>query len=90
MVEVDMGRVTVPVRIANQEDRYAVRRGLLTADQVRAVEVPDAVVDTGATGLMVPSRYIAQLGLRSVRTRPVRTVGGNTTLNVYEPVQLTV
>ena len=90
MVEVDLGKVIVPVRIVNQEDRYLAHKGHLPPDQIRAVDIPDALVDTGATGLMVPSRYVAQLGLRPVRTRQVRTVGGQTTLNVYEPVQLMV
>jgi predicted aspartyl protease len=90
MVEVDMGKVVVPVRIVNQGDRYLAHMGHLPPDQVRGVDVPDALVDTGATGLMVPSRYVKQLGLRPVRTRTAITVGGTATLNVYEPVQLTV
>lgn len=52
--------------------------------------VTDALVDTGATGLMVPKRIIDQLGLVQFRTRPARTVAGPANLDVYRGVQLTV
>lgn len=85
-----MGRVLVTAKIENLEDLYAVNLGVLTADKVRSIEVTDALVDTGATGLMVPTRFIAQLGLRSYRTRQARTAGGSTTIQVYGAVRLTI
>lgn len=90
MVEVDMCKVVVPVRMVNQGDRYLAHTGHLPADQIRAVDIPDALVDTGATGLMVPSRFVKQPGLNAVRTRTATTVGGPTPITVYEPVLLTI
>jgi predicted aspartyl protease len=85
-----MGKVLVTASIVNLQDLYDVERGLLPADRMRRVEVTDSLVDTGATGLMMPRRLIDQLGLRPFRTRQARTAGGPVTIQVYGAVQLTV
>ena len=72
-----MGKVIVPARIENLEDLYKVNQGLLAPDQVRGVEVTDALIDTGATGLHLPKRLVAQLGLQPLRTRQARTIAGS-------------
>lgn len=83
-----MGKVVVTTKIENLEDQYAVYQGLLAPDQVRSITVDDAVVDTGATGLMIPARLIAALGLRPTEVRPGRTVSGPITIQMYEAVRL--
>ncbi len=85
-----MGQVLVTAKIENLQDLYKVKQGVLSADQVRSVEVPDALVDTGATLLSVPKRLIAQLGLERYRTRRARTSAGVVDADVYEAVRLTV
>ena len=85
-----MGRVVVKVRIQNLSDLFKVREGHLKEDQVREVEVEDALVDTGAYMLFVPRRLIKQLGLKKFRTRRIRTAAGNSTSNVYDAVRLTI
>ena len=85
-----MGKVLITATIENLDDLFAFRKGLLSADQVRRVEAPDALVDTGATGLLVPSRMIAQLGLESLHVRPSRTIAGPVPLQMYRAVRLTV
>jgi len=85
-----MGRVVVPAKIENLEDFYKVNQGVLPPEQVRCVEVTDALVDTGATTLLMPKRLIAQLGLVPLRTRQARTIGGAVTLPVYRATRLTV
>ncbi len=85
-----MGSVLVTAKIESLEDLYQVERGSLPADQVRRVEVKDALVDTGATILSMPKRLIDQLGLRPVRTRRARSSAGPVTLQVYGAVRLTV
>jgi predicted aspartyl protease len=85
-----MGRVLVTATVENLFDLNDVERGLLTVDKVRRVEVTDALVDTGATILSMPKRYITQLGLRSLQTRQVRTGAGPRTAQVYGTVQLTI
>jgi len=85
-----MGRVLVAARLENLEDVYKAAQGALPAEQVRAVEVTDALVDTGATGLLVPRQLIAQLGLSMLRTRPARTIAGSVEVPIYRAVRLTV
>ena len=85
-----MGRVTVTAKIQNLGDLYLVEIGHLPADQVRSIEVADALVDTGASILSMPKRLIEQLGLRPIRTRTAMTTTGITTVNVYGTVRLTI
>ena len=84
------GRVLVIAKIENLFDVERREQGLLPADQVRSVEVADALVDTGATGLMIPKRFIQQLGLRHLRTRQARGIGGIISLSIYSAVRLTI
>lgn len=85
-----MGKVFVTATLVNLEDQYMAHKGLLPPDQVRSVTVDDALVDSGETGLMVPTRLIAQLGLRPTRARHANTVGGQVRLQVHEAVRLTI
>ncbi len=86
-----MGKVLVPARLENLEDAYLqAAQGILPPDQVRALEVADAFIDTGTTGLLVPRRLIAQLGLLPLRTRTARTIGGKVEVSTYRAVRLIV
>lgn len=85
-----MGKVLVRAKIENLYDVERAAQGLLPSDQVRSVEMADALVDTGATGLLLPRRHVQQLGLRQFRTRQARGLGGNVLLPIYGAVRLTV
>jgi predicted aspartyl protease len=85
-----MGKVVVTAMIENLEDVYNVKRGQLKSEQVRRIEVHDAVVDTGATTLLLPKRMIATLGLEPLRVRHSRGLGGDFLLPVYGTVRLTI
>jgi clan AA aspartic protease len=76
--------------LENPEDLWAVKRGLIPADQVRRVTVTDALVDTGATMLSVPAGIIRQLGLTKQSTRRVTTSRGVDVANVYSAVNLAI
>jgi predicted aspartyl protease len=85
-----MGKVIVTAKIENLEDVFNAEKGLLSDDQVRRLEVHDAVVDTGATTLLLPKRMIVALGLKPLRTRRSRGLGGEFLLPVYGTVRLTI
>jgi predicted aspartyl protease len=85
-----MGRVLTEATIENLEDLWAVKRGLLAADQVRRLVVPDALVDTGATLLSLPTRLVQQLGLSKTSSKRVSSSLGLGEANVYEAVRLTI
>ncbi|MFH1265537.1 MAG: retroviral-like aspartic protease family protein [Planctomycetota bacterium] len=87
---VTMGKVTVPARIENLQDIYLADTGAPPAEQIRAIEVADALVDTGATLLSLPRRFVEQLGLKRTRTRTARTAAGVMQFGIYGAVRLTV
>jgi predicted aspartyl protease len=85
-----MGRVIVRARIENLQDVYAVRSGNLKIEQIRAVEVENALIDTGMTGLGIPSRLIQALGLTRLRTRIGLTTAGHREHGIYSGVNLVI
>ena len=85
-----MGKVLVPARIQNIGDLHGFDQGTLGAEAVRTVEVPDASIDTGATGLSMPKALLAGLGLKHLRTRTARTAAGEVQVRVFGTVRLTV
>jgi clan AA aspartic protease len=80
----------VPVVIENQYDLYEVSQGRRSPDEVRRVEVPDALVDTGAKMLSLPKRMIEALGLQFLQERQVITTAGPTRCATYGLVRLSM
>ena len=58
----DVGRFSVEIEVANNDDLALVRRGLLPPDQVRR-ETIQGVVDSGAARLVLPEAVVKRLGL---------------------------
>jgi predicted aspartyl protease len=85
-----MGKVVVAAKIENLLDLYEVSKGTFKPEQVRLVEVTDALADTGATHLSLPQRYVQQLGLQHYRIRRARTASGIGDFEMYGMVRLTV
>src|ERR1019366_7356934 len=85
-----VGRILVTAKVESLPDLYMVEKGLLPADQVRSLEIREALVDTGATMVSMPKRLIDQLGLYPVRTRRARSSAGPVTLQIYGAVRLTI
>jgi predicted aspartyl protease len=85
-----MGRVLTEATIENLEDLWNERRGVCPPDQVRRVTVTDALVDTGATMLSLPTRLIRQLGLQEQYKKRIRSSIGASEAAVYDAVRLTI
>jgi predicted aspartyl protease len=83
-------RVLTAATIEDLQDLWVAERGLRAADQVRRVTVTDALVDTGATILSLPTRLIHQLGLEEQYKKTVRSRIGVSEASVYEAVRLTI
>ena len=58
----DVGRFSVEIEVANNDDLAVARRGLLPQDQVRR-ETIMGVVDSGAVRLVLPEAVVKRLGL---------------------------
>jgi predicted aspartyl protease len=85
-----MGRVVTEATIENLKDLWEVEQGRTTADKVRRVIAADALVDTGATMLSLPTALIQQLGLLFSYSRRITSSTGAGTANVYSTVRLTI
>ena len=85
-----MGRVLTEAKIENLRDLWAVEKGLSPSGSVRHLILTDALVDTGATTLALPSRLIRQLGLSKSRQQRAISIRGKAAINIYEVVRLTI
>ena len=85
-----MGRVLAQATIENLKDLWDAERGLRPGDQVRRLTVADALVDSGATTLAMPTRLIRQLGLNKVSEKEASSSAGKRRVGVYEAVRLTI
>jgi hypothetical protein len=90
METASMGRVLTEAGIENLEDLWASERGLTPPEQVRRVAVRDALVDTRATKLALPTHLIQQLGLTKTGRQRVNSSLGPGEADVYGTVRLTI
>jgi predicted aspartyl protease len=85
-----MGRVLTEATIENLKDLWNAEQGLLPPEKVRRITVTDALVDTGATLLSLPTRIIRELGLTPRRKRTVISSTGVAEATMYDTVRLTI
>jgi predicted aspartyl protease len=85
-----MGLVLTEATIENLKDLWEAERGLRPPDQVRRITVTDALVDTRATLVSIPSRLVRQLGLTQRYKKRVTSSTGGGEATVYEAVRLTI
>jgi predicted aspartyl protease len=70
-------RFSVEVELANHEDLYRAKAGLITPEQVRRVRAR-GIVDSGATRLVIPESIAQQLGLEVSGSAKVRYANNQT------------
>lgn len=86
----EMGEVRIKAKLTNAGERFLARRGQLSKDQVRQYE-SDALVDTGAVSLIVPSFVVQQLGLELVGKKNAELANGEiVTVDVTEPIEVAI
>ena len=83
-------RHTTEIQLANLNDLRFAEAGFIPAEDVRRITVADALVDTGATRLCLPTSLIEHLGLRPVDKRTARTATGVVERTVYSEVEYTL
>jgi predicted aspartyl protease len=72
-----MGRFSVEVELANDEDLVNAKSGVIPPERVRRVRIR-GVVDSGATRLVIPEAVAKQLGLEISGKASVRYADGRT------------
>jgi len=75
--EPTVGRFSVEVELANHEDLFRAKAGLILPEQVRRSRVR-GVVDTGVTRLVIPESVAQHLGLETSGNTKVRYADGRT------------
>ena len=83
-------RHTTEIRLANLADLILAKEGVIPTEEVRSITVEDALVDTGASRLSLPSPIIEQLGLIPVGRLPSKTANGTVMRTVYSGVEFTI
>ncbi|MDE0326175.1 MAG: aspartyl protease family protein [Candidatus Poribacteria bacterium] len=83
-------RHTTQIELVNQNDLVAVQLGVMNPEEVRRLTVPDALVDTGATGLCLPIPLVEDLGLTPIKTVRARTATGIIDRLLYSAVEFTI
>jgi predicted aspartyl protease len=90
MENATIGRVIVAARIENLADTVLANAGHLKPEDIRVLEIADALVDTGSTRLALPRSLIDQLGLTEFGSERGKTANGIREFGLYGPVRLTV
>jgi len=85
-----MGRVLTEATIENVGDLWNVKTGQRAPEDVRRVQVADALVDTGSTMLSMPTRLIRELGLTEQYRKKVKSSVGLAEAAVFDAVRLTI
>jgi len=87
-----MGHVIVTIKVENYVDWVQARSSKKRKKpRVRTIVVPDALVDTGATHLSLPSRWIKELGLVPYPTEVrAEIASGTVTRKMYGGAWLTI
>ena len=83
-------RHTTHIELENLYDLVAVKLGVMNPEDVRKLIVTDVLVDTGATGLCLPTSLIERLGLTPIESTRVRTATGIAERILYSEVQFTI
>jgi clan AA aspartic protease len=83
-----MGSVQAEITLKNGGDIVLARKGYITERDIRSFDIT-ALVDTGATTLVIGEDMRKKLGLAIVGTRTVTLAGGSKAYcDVAEPVQI--
>ncbi|MFO0970375.1 MAG: aspartyl protease family protein [Gemmataceae bacterium] len=85
-----MGRVLTEATVENLKDLWAVETAAIAPDKARKITIADALVDTGATLLSLPTRLIQELGLKKTSEKRVTSSIGLGVANLYDAVRLTI
>jgi predicted aspartyl protease len=85
-----LGSFLTEVKIENLRDLWEAQKGQRKDEDVRRVVVKDALVDTGASTLSLPSSLIKTLGLEKVSRRRIRSATGSAEVNTYNAVRFSI
>jgi clan AA aspartic protease len=71
-----MGKVMQKIKLTNYSDIIRAQDGHLAPELIRTIEV-DALIDTGASTLILPADVVAKMGFAVVEVRKLRLADGS-------------
>ena len=83
-----MGKIITKLTVINHKEELYAEDGKLEPEKVHQIVLDDVLVDTGATTLCLPSKYIKQLDLKKYKTVAVSTVYGTSEKRIYQDVSI--
>jgi predicted aspartyl protease len=83
-----MGKIHTKLVVINNIDEILSEENVIGKDKIRSCSIEDVFIDTGATTLALPARYIAQLGLKLMKTVAVSTATGISERKIYQNVKV--
>lgn len=81
---------TTKIELTNLTDLNLADAGVIRPEEVRRATIENALVDTGATRLSLPTPLIQQLGLTPVGVTRAMTANGIADRTIYSVVEFTV
>lgn len=83
-----MGRITTTLVVTNRLDQGLAARGIVPAEDIRAVTLKNVLVDTGATTLCLPADVIYRLGLSLLKEVDVATATGFGKARIFQDAKV--
>ena len=83
-----MGKITVSIEVSNNQDLFRAEEKIISSNEIRHLTIENVMVDTGATTLCLPKKYIEQLGLPIARQIVVSTPTGEYVTNMYDNARM--
>ena len=80
----------ISIEVTNNKDLLKAEEKLIGETEIRKLVLNNVLVDTGATTLCLPKKYIEQLGLSILREVVVSTATGEYVTNIYNNAMLQV
>jgi len=83
-----MGKIHTKLMVINNIDETLFKKHYIKKEEIRKIELPDVLIDTGATTLALPKKMIAQLDLEFMKTVAVSTATGISERKIFQNVKV--
>ena len=80
----------ITIEVSNNKDLLKAEENIISSNEIRTLTLENVLVDTGATTLCLPKKYIEQLGLPASREVVVSTATGEYVTNIYSNAMLSI
>jgi predicted aspartyl protease len=87
---ITMVKVLTTLTIINRADQIRAKDGSISLEQIRSLTLENALVETGATTLCLPSATITALGLELLKEVDVSTANGISKARIFRDATISL